>query len=543
MFHRHFNKNLHHDNIHHQTGRINITSTHRDRSCEHCYPPDLIITEKFNTFWTWYSTEYPAKSYTRYTQQYLEELSYSEGDDIWLVIIDLVFSVRYYFTPNTEFRILQQNIWNVFCATNEFQLDPYLITYEESEPNQDSFDDLSEGSDLFGLTPSDSDEDIPNYLGLDQLLNQNQNQAPGMAANQQDIQQLRAAIAALTAALPGHGQALANNTAAVVGQPRREGRIADIPSFHGGNQDPVAWLEEFTRACDANGMTNARKLQVVPAYLKGPASTWWSTNQALPLNNANRIVAWVGNANNTDFTTNFPAEFRSQTLVEIWTTELDTRRQQPGEAVDVYAASLRDLYKRVETPAFQYPEAIKARKFVNGLLPDLYVSVKPFNDQGWDAAVNRAKQYELTFGDQKAAAAYTSRFASVGVAAQSDTLQKAILELTQQLQQLNSRGNNRRNNFRNNNYNNNNSNNNNNVGRQDQNTQRPRIVCYSCGQPGHVIRNCPNRDENPSTSNQPLGNQSNTNNKEKNTETVVTQLQQLLTQLVSAENNGNQSLN
>jgi hypothetical protein len=180
--------------IHHQTGRINVTDTHQDRSCEHCYPPDLIITEKFNTFWTWYSTEYPAKSYTRYTQQYLEELSYSEGDNTWLVIVDLVFSIRYFFTPHVEFRTLQQDIWNVFCTTNEFQLDPYLIIYEESDSNQESFDDLTDGSDLFGLT-SDSDEDIPNYLGLDQLQNQNpnqnQNQAPGMAQpQQQDFQQL-----------------------------------------------------------------------------------------------------------------------------------------------------------------------------------------------------------------------------------------------------------------------------------------------------------------------------------------------------------------
>jgi hypothetical protein len=294
--------------------------------------------------------------------------------------------------------------------------------------------------------------------------------------------------------------ALTANTNAVGGQPRREGRIADIPSFFGGNQDPVAWLEEFTRACNANGMTDARKLQVVPAYLKGPASTWWNTNQALANNNANRIAAWSGNNNNTDFITNFPTEFRSQTLVEIWTTELEGRCQQPGESVDVYATTLSELYKRVETPAFQFPEAVKARKFVNGLLPDLYVSVKPFNDQTWNGAVDRAKQYELTLGDQKASAAYTSRFASVGVSAQSDTLQKAIQELTQQIQQMN-RGpyTQRRNNNRN-------------ANPQSQDGSRPRIVCYSCRQPGHIVRNCPNQAGNPRPNNQVPPAQANNNN-------------------------------
>src|SRR3954449_7985434 len=72
---------------------------------------------------------------------------------------------------------------------------------------------------------------------------------------------------------------------------------------------------------------------------------------------------------------NFPNAFRTQTLIEIWITELEQKRQQPGEDVNTYAAALQELYRRVETNAFAYPEAIKARKFVNGLLPDLYVTV------------------------------------------------------------------------------------------------------------------------------------------------------------------------
>ena len=133
MFRRHFNKNLHHDNIHNRTGRTNITDQHRDRSCEHCYPPDSVLTDKFDNFWTWFGTEHPAKSYTRYTQQYLEELSYVEGDDIWITVIDLIFSVRYYYTPQLDFEALQQDIWNVFCSTNEFQESPYTYNYEEND--------------------------------------------------------------------------------------------------------------------------------------------------------------------------------------------------------------------------------------------------------------------------------------------------------------------------------------------------------------------------------------------------------------------------
>jgi hypothetical protein len=171
--------------------------------------------------------------------------------------------------------------------------------------------------------------------------------------------------------------------------------------------------------------------------LKGAASTWWTTNQNLNVGHQNRIVAWTGNNNNTDFLVNFPATFRTETLIEIWTTELDQRRQQPGEPVDDYASSLQELYRRVEDGNFQYPEVLKARKFVNGLLPDLYVTVKPHNDQTWIAAVNRAKSYELTHKDQGAVSAYLNKFTPIGSNIQNETLCKAIQELTKQLQSFN----------------------------------------------------------------------------------------------------------
>ena len=196
-----------------------------------------------------------------------------------------------------------------------------------------------------------------------------------MAKPQQaDFQNLTATMLALR-------NALVNNTNAI-NNPLQELLVAELPYFYGGNQDPISWLEEFTNGCNANGITNARKIEVVPAYLKGPAATWWMTNQALPNGNVNKIIVWTdGNANDTNFTINFLATFRSQTLVEKWTTELEQRCQQPGENVDTYAAALQELYRRVEYGVFNFPKAIKARKFVNGLLSDLYINVKPYNDQ------------------------------------------------------------------------------------------------------------------------------------------------------------------
>ncbi|GBB94967.1 hypothetical protein RclHR1_24530001, partial [Rhizophagus clarus] len=243
--------------------------------------------------------------------------------------------------------------------------------------------------------------------------------------------------------LPNTNNALVGNTQAINNPPRREGRVAELPYFYGGNQDPVAWLEDFTRACNANGIANGQKLEVVPAYLRGVASTWWNANQALPYNNQNRITAWTGNNNTTDFIQNFPATFRTQTL---------------------------ELYRRVETNAFAYPEAIKARKFVNGLLPDLYITVKPHNDQTWNGAVDQTKAYELTHQDQGA-------------------------DLIKQVQTLSYRNRGNRNNngpqFTNQQT----------SGQMLQSSNRPnQYVCYTCEESRHVVRTCPNKNNNSSHS-------------------------------------------
>ncbi|CAG8674919.1 2693_t:CDS:1, partial [Funneliformis caledonium] len=41
-----------------------------------------------------------------------------------------------------------------------------------------------------------------------------------------------------------------------------------------------------------------------------------------------------------------------------------------------YVCALQELYRRIEAPAFNYPAAMKARRLVNGLLPELHLMVK-----------------------------------------------------------------------------------------------------------------------------------------------------------------------
>ena len=471
MFDKLLERNTHHDQLHQELELDNITLYHKDKSCPLCYQAEEDTSENFDNFWNWFSSEYPTRTYNWYTQQSFLELFHSEGEEIWEALGNLLLSVRYYYLPSITFEGLQQEVWNVFNLTDGFYIDHYQLDFSETTTTPEEYQEnlLSDSSEehnystpegteyseeepLLWLPPAFDifSEDLNLELLFQQPAQPHQNQPlvqqpiaqpnPMAQPQQADFQNLTAALAALQNALPNTNQALAANTNAVNNPPRRAGRIADLPHFYGGDQDPISWMEDFTRACDANGITDAHKLNVVPAYLKGAASTWWTTNQALNAGHANRIAVWTGAANNnTEFTHNFPGAFQTQTLTEIWNTELDQRKQRPGEDVNTYAAALLELYRRVENAnGFQYPEGLKARKFVNGLSPDLYVTVKPHNDNTWQAAVDRAKSYELTHSNAGAVSAYLNKFTPAHVTNQNDVLCKAILELTKQLQSFNS---------------------------------------------------------------------------------------------------------
>ncbi|RGB33397.1 hypothetical protein C1646_761753 [Rhizophagus diaphanus] len=103
--------------------------------------------------------------------------------------------------------------------------------------------------------------------------------------------------------------------------------------------------------------------------------------------------------------------------------------------------------------------------------------------------VNRAKAYELTHRDQGAVSAYLNKFMPITTTDHTGDLLKAIQDLSRQVQSIGSgyRGNRNNNGFQNAN--------------QQPTQGRPnQVVCYSCGEPGHISRTCPNRNNNSSDS-------------------------------------------
>jgi hypothetical protein len=360
-------------------------------------------------------------------------------------------------------------------------------------------------------------EDMSNF-------NQGQGQPPNRLnqaqVNQADIQALTAAVQALTGQMlaPNNlGNAMNNLNATVAANnnalQNRNHNVAQVSSFSGGNQDPITWLNEFNATATANGWNAARKLQIVPAYLKGPAAVWYQAAVLAPIN------AWAAAANVNSFEHAFLTRFRTAAMVEMWATELDQRQQQPNESVDEYASSIQELYQRVNDAAFAYPDNLQARKFVSGLQPELYMAVKPFGDQTLADAIGRAKGCELTLRSGK-----TKLLNYAGQTTSEITeLTKLVAALTEQVTE---------------------------IGKKVTTGNRPprsdgrnpnvppgpnrSIVCYTCGEAGHISRRCPTNSTNTSNPNPVNATVATTTTPLVTTNDTQSLVQELLKQLNSA---------
>ncbi|CAI2166949.1 11083_t:CDS:1 [Funneliformis geosporum] len=96
----------------HTWGVVNLRRLHPNISCIRCYPP-FETTEKFNRFWTWFTTEYPsAIAYTRNSQRYFRRLINLENPQhIWKTIAFLIFSIRFDSEPK-PYDELRQDLYS-----------------------------------------------------------------------------------------------------------------------------------------------------------------------------------------------------------------------------------------------------------------------------------------------------------------------------------------------------------------------------------------------------------------------------------------------
>jgi len=167
---------------------------------------------------------------------------------------------------------------------------------------------------------------------------------------------------------------------------------ARMPSFFGGNQDPMEWLEEFNRSARINQYTDEYKLQVVSGYLQGTAGQWFNEAQE----GQNPINYW-NDRDQTSFETSFLATFRTTALINQWRFELQMKVQKLGESVEQYSNDIKKLIKRIDGNN-RWSEDEKVWQFLKGLRKDIAYQARPFimsqEKPTLEKAIRTAKQFE-----------------------------------------------------------------------------------------------------------------------------------------------------
>jgi len=210
-----------------------------------------------------------------------------------------------------------------------------------------------------------------------------------MAQNQQVIQQIANLVQAMQAQVAlGHPN-----------PPIREVNLVRIESFD-GTGDPISWLEQFENAAVANGLSDARKLAIAPAYLTGTALAWLQERQA---NVATNPVHWTATLQNgalpaITFRQPFIDYFRNNARIAMWQQELDNHKQQPGQTIDQYVTKMQQLMKRID-PVNAATEHQKVSTFMRGLDSRYKFHVRATNPVTLTAAVNTAKGFELSYNE------------------------------------------------------------------------------------------------------------------------------------------------
>src|SRR5260364_93231 len=192
-----------------------------------------------------------------------------------------------------------------------------------------------------------------------------------------------------------------------------EKNLLSVNFFNGdGTQDPLEWYTEFKRAATANRWNPARKLELVPVYLKGIALDWYSS-----LANAPTVFSDANNAARS-FKYLFKDRFITPKQKALWQKQL-FEIKQGANSVDEYINQFRKLKKRVD-PDDAFPGDFLKQLFIQGLRPEFAINVQASEPNNLATAMDTARKWEI----------------GKLIASPNTDTDKAIKQLTDQIAQL-----------------------------------------------------------------------------------------------------------
>ena len=230
-----------------------------DDSCRQCYPVDQSkVTQEFQNFINWFTST--ISDVYHYTSKTVDNFRIAKSPtqtsklSVWLFRI--LTSLRYKTETDLDFNSLLEALEGKWDETGGFKDmgDDWNV---ENEYNNDYYDTLhiNDDSSISGHGKSGEEEKL-------------EEEAEEELETDKDALMVKA-LQQMMKELKRNGKK--SNT-----KHKKESRLVDFPTFSGGDQDPIHWLEAFERASIANNVTKERMLPIVASYLKGTALTWYN---------------------------------------------------------------------------------------------------------------------------------------------------------------------------------------------------------------------------------------------------------------------------
>src|ERR1043166_7943323 len=166
----------------------------------------------------------------------------------------------------------------------------------------------------------------------------------------------------------------------------KETRLVSFPTFSGGDQDPIEWIDAFDQACQTNGVKKKRKLEVAMSYLKGSALTWAKRRGEISWEDPIRIIR--------SFVHQFRKEYCGVYRKALWKQELKNIKQRSEESIEGYVARLKELWRRID-PEGNRDESDRIQEFIEGLRSEFIVQVQGIMPSIVEEAIRKAKTIEI----------------------------------------------------------------------------------------------------------------------------------------------------
>ncbi|KAG9303305.1 hypothetical protein G9A89_013631 [Geosiphon pyriformis] len=192
--------------------------------------------------------------------------------------------------------------------------------------------------------------------------------------------------------------------------------IAKIPEFNGEDIETSLqeWLDQVTKAGDANEWNAARMLRTIPYFLKGTAGEWFE-NLAAPFNDWNAFKAV------------FFEQFTDNNTSITLCNHFQNIKQEPSESVMTYIGKFNKLLRQIrqlETNDY-YSNAQILNQFIAGLKDKLIKKVCPHAPEDLNSAIQHAKRYEIAIEE-----ANHTKLVNLAIEETSSAAEKKIDQLT-----------------------------------------------------------------------------------------------------------------